>query len=328
MAARNRQNEIHITRVYEAPVTAVWNAFTDPDQVAQWWGPRGFTLTTHSKDLRSGGTWIYTMHGPDGVDYPNKTLYHEVEKCRKLVYDHGGNDDRPPLFRVTVLFSESDGKTTMEMTMALSSAEAAAAARKFIRDAGGNATWDRLAEYLDETEKRINSFVINRSFTAPIDLVFDMWTDPAHLSCWLPPTGFDMEFLRADLRQGGSCFFRMSNDAGVSFHSRFEYREIARPHRVVYVQRFCDEAENAARHPGLAEFPAAMQTTVMFAAEGEQATRVTVISEMLDAADAREIAAFRNERPGMTLGWTRSFDKLDEVVSTVTASEEHLDGKH
>ncbi|MEZ6045243.1 MAG: SRPBCC domain-containing protein [Planctomycetaceae bacterium] len=55
----------------------------------QWWGPRGFTLTHHSKDLRPGGTWHYTMHGPDGTDYPNMTLYHEVEKYKKLVYDHG-----------------------------------------------------------------------------------------------------------------------------------------------------------------------------------------------------------------------------------------------
>ena len=66
--------------------------WTDPEQVAQWWGPRGFTLTTHSKDIRPGGHWDYTMHGPDGVNYPNQTKYHEVEECSKLVYDHGGND--------------------------------------------------------------------------------------------------------------------------------------------------------------------------------------------------------------------------------------------
>ena len=88
----------------------MWDAWTDPEQVAQWWGPRGFTLTTHSKDLRTGGHWNYTMHGPDGTDYPNTTKYLEVEKHAKLVYDHGANDDRPPLFRVTVLFSERQAK--------------------------------------------------------------------------------------------------------------------------------------------------------------------------------------------------------------------------
>src|SRR5215510_9615675 len=109
MAAKNRSNDIKITRVYDAPVEAVWDAWTDPEQVAQWWGPRGFTLTTHSKDLRPGRRCTHTMHGPDGTDYPNKTLYFEVEEHKKLVYDHGATDDRPAMFRVTVLFKETNG---------------------------------------------------------------------------------------------------------------------------------------------------------------------------------------------------------------------------
>lgn len=85
-----KANELKITRVYDAPVRLVWEAWTDPEQVAQWWGPRGFTLTTHSKELRPGGHWSYTMHGPDGTDYENRTIYHEVEECAKLVYDQIG----------------------------------------------------------------------------------------------------------------------------------------------------------------------------------------------------------------------------------------------
>ena len=101
-------NEIRLTRVYEAPVSAVWDAWTDPEQVGQWWGPRGFTLTTHSKDLRAGGHWRYTMHGPDGTDYPNTTKYLEVVENSKLVYDHGANESQPALFRVTVIFTEQN----------------------------------------------------------------------------------------------------------------------------------------------------------------------------------------------------------------------------
>src|ERR1051326_2637696 len=119
MTAKNKSNEIRINRTYDAPVKAVWDAWTDPQQAAQWWGPRGFTITTHSKDLRVGGSWVYTMHGPDGVNYENTTKYLDVEKYKKLVYDHGANKDRPPLFRVTVLFNERDGKTEIDMTMAL-----------------------------------------------------------------------------------------------------------------------------------------------------------------------------------------------------------------
>src|SRR3954463_12247270 len=104
----------------------VWEAWVDPKQAAHWWGPRGFTITTHSKDLRPGGQWVYTMHGPDGVDYPNITTYHEVEQYRRLVYDHGPTPDTPPKFRVTVSFTDIGGRTRMAMTMALDTPEAAA----------------------------------------------------------------------------------------------------------------------------------------------------------------------------------------------------------
>ncbi len=317
MVAKNNPREICITRVYEAPIEAVWEAWTDPDQVAQWWGPRGFTLTTHSKELRPGGLWHYTMHGPDGVDYPNKTLYHVVEEHRKLVYDHGGYDDRPPLFRVTVLFSESDGKTAMEMTMTLPTAEEAEAIRKLIKAAGGNATWDRLAEFLNEQEKGLYSFVINRSFAVPSEEMFAMWTEPAHLSQWLPPVGFEMDILRFDFRDGGDCFFRMSNRKDVTFYGTFEYREIIRPSRIVYIQRFCDEMEQLARHPGLPVFPEAMLMSILFTAEDAFTTRVTVTSIPMGMVSSEENAAFTKTRPDMTQGWTGSFDKLEAMIPAV-----------
>lgn len=89
MAAKNKPNELYLERVYDAPLKMVWDAFVDPKQAANWWGPRGFTITTKSKDLKPGGQWIYTMHGPDGKDWPNIVTYHEVEKYSRLVYDNG-----------------------------------------------------------------------------------------------------------------------------------------------------------------------------------------------------------------------------------------------
>ncbi len=315
MVALNPSNEIHITRVYEASLKAVWDAWTDPEQVAQWWGPRGFTLTTHAKDLRPGGIWHYTMHGPDGIDYPNKTLYHEVEECSRLVYDHGGYDDRPPMFRVTVLFAHSDGRTTMDMTMTLPTAEEAEAARKFIKAAGGNATWDRLAEYLDEKDNGRSSFVINRSFNAPIEQLFEMWIDPVHLSHWMPPVGFEMEFQRAEIGEGNSCFYRMSDSEGATLYGRNEYLEINKPSRLAYVQRFCDENEAIARHPGLPVFPEALLVTVTFTSESEQVTRVTVTSEPYGTVSPEETSAFINLRKSMTQGWSGSFDKLETMAA-------------
>ena len=315
MAAKNKSNEIRITRIYNAPVQAVWDAWTDPEQVAQWWGPRGFTLTTHSKDLRSGGSWNYTMHGPDGVDYPNTTKYLEVEKHSKLVYDHGGNDDRAPLFRVTVLFSEVKGKTKMDMSMTLPTPEAAEETRRFIKKAGGDSTWDRLAEYLEKESSGKEKFVINRTFDAPLELMFEMWTNPDQFSQWLPPTGFQMQFIKCDIKPGGSTFYFMTGAGGVKMYGRAEYLEIKKPDRVVYTQQFCDENENVSRHPMAATWPETMLTTVELTAEGPDRTRVTVTWEPHGTTTREELETFIKSRGSMTQGWTGSFDKLDAHLS-------------
>jgi uncharacterized protein YndB with AHSA1/START domain len=315
MAAKNKTNKIQITRLYDAPVKAVWEAWTDTDQVAKWWGPRGFTITTHSKDLKPGGHWNYTMHGPDGVDYPNKTKYFEVEKYAKLVYDHGGNDEQAPLFRVTVLFSEFKGKTKMDMSMAVATPEAAEELRKFIKKAGGNATWDRLAEYLEKESTGHEKFDINRSFDAPIETVFAMWTDPKHVAQWLPPTGFRMEFLRAEIKPGGSSFYFMSAETGsAKMYGRIEYLKIDKPDRLVYDQQFCDENERVTRHPMAPKWPETMRTTVTFTAEGPEQTRVTVTWEPVGPIAADELATFVQARAGMSQGWSGSFDKLENYL--------------
>lgn len=316
MPVKTKSNELKIIRVLDAPVKAVWDAWTEEEQVAKWWGPRGFSITTHSKDLKVGGHWKYTMHGPDGVEYLNTTKYLEVEKHKKLVYDHGGHEERPPLFRVTVLFSESNGKTTMDMTMTLESAEAAEQTAGFIKKANGNSTWDRLAEYLAKEKDGKEQFIINRSFAAPIDLMFDMWTKPEHFKKWLAPTGFDMTFIRADIKSGGSTFYCMSNAAGLKMYGRAHYIEVDKAkNRLVYTQEFVDENENVSRHPMAPTWPASMITHVQFTEEGPEQTRVTVTWECHGDYTKEELETFIQGRSGMTIGWTGSFDKLDEVLA-------------
>jgi uncharacterized protein YndB with AHSA1/START domain len=314
MAAKNKSNEIKISRVYDAPVKMVWDAWTDDKQVVQWWGPRGFTLTTHSKDLKPGGIWHYTMHGPDGTDYVNKTLYHEVDKFERLVYDHGGNDERAPLFRVTAVFSEVKGKTKLEMSMALPTPEQAEETRKFIKAAGGNATWDRLAEFLEGKQSGNDIFVINRSFDADINTMFEMWTNPKHFSKWLAPAGFNMEFIKADIKPGGSTFYFMSDASGNRMYGSANYLEINKPTSVVYTQQFRDKDGNIARHPMAPTWPESMRTTVLFTEEAPDQTRVTVTWEIDGQATAEERETFRKAKGGMTQGWTGSFDKLEAYV--------------
>ncbi len=313
MVSKNKSNEIKITRIYDAPLKVVWEAWTDTKQVAKWWGPRGFTLTTHSKDLRVGGTWNYTMHGPDGTNYPNITKYYEVETYKKLVYDHGGNADQPPLFRVTVMFSQLNDKTKMDMTMTFSSPEVAAESRKFIKAAGGNATWDRLAEYVEKEKSNKDIFVINRTFGVPIKTMFKLWTDPKHFSQWLPPTGMQMQFLEADIRPGGKTKYVMTGE-NIKMYGRAEYLKIESPNLIVYTQQFCDEKDNISRHPFAPLWPETLLTTVTLKEESLNETLVTVTWEVYGHCSPEELAEFVKAKAGMTIGWTGSFDKLDDYL--------------
>ena len=312
--AAAKPNEIRIIRVYDAPAKLIWTVWTEDKHIVKWWGPRGFTLTTKSKDLRPGGKWIYTMHGPDGVDYPNITTYHEVEPYKKLVYDHGGNEERARLFTVTVTFEEHKGKTVMDMTMTLDTPEAAKEIKQFIKKAGGNATWDRLAEYLENQQSGKDPFVINRTFEAPIEKVFEMWTNPSLFSKWLPPVGFTMEYLNTDLRQDGTTFYKMSNDQ-MTHYGKMNYKEINPVHRLVYTQCFTDESGNLSKPPFEKNWPDMMLVTVTFTEEGPGETRVTVASEVYGEATEVERKIFHDAKGGMTMGWSGSFDKLEDLLN-------------
>lgn len=313
MAEKNKPNELYISRIYNASVKQVWNAWVDPKQVAQWWGPRGFTLTTKRKDVRTGGDWLYTMHGPDGVDWPNHTKFLEVDPYKRLVYDHGGFEDKPPMFRVTVLFTELKGKTKMEMTMTLPTPEAATETRKFIKKAGGDSTWDRLAEFLEKESSSKEVFVINRSFDTDIETMYELWTNPKHVMNWTPPTGFTGRYISADIRPGGESFYEMAGN-GFTMYGKARYLEMTKPTRLVYTQIFTDKNGSISRHPMAPTWPEAMKTTVTFHEEGARQTRVTVEWEVFGAASAIEHETFKGAKGGMTQGWTGSFDKLEEYL--------------
>ena len=117
--------EIAATRIFDAPRELVWKVWTDPEHVGKWWGPNGFTTTTHSMEVKPGGVWRYVMHGPDGRDYRNKVTYVEVTEPERLVYEHGTDKDTEPVnHHVTVTFRDEGGRTRVDMRMVFASAEA------------------------------------------------------------------------------------------------------------------------------------------------------------------------------------------------------------
>ena len=141
--ANTADREIVTTRVLNAPRELVFKAWTDPDQLVHWWGPKGFTNTFHEFDMRPGGIWRFVMHGPDGIDYQNKSVFVEVVNSERIVFDHVSG----PRFQVVVTFAEQAGKTTLTFRMRFESAAECDKVKAFAVE-GNEQNLDRLEAQL------------------------------------------------------------------------------------------------------------------------------------------------------------------------------------
>jgi uncharacterized protein YndB with AHSA1/START domain len=146
--ASSPDREIVIERIVNAPRELVWRAWTEPDQIAKWWGPNGFTTTIHEMHVRVGGAWRFIMHGPDGTDYPNRIVYREIVKPERLVYDHDDDGDGKHSFHSTVTFVATGDRTRVTLRVVFPTADARAAAVKFGAVEGGEQTLARLEQHL------------------------------------------------------------------------------------------------------------------------------------------------------------------------------------
>jgi len=192
--------EIVISRIFNAPAEMVWDAMTDPAQVVQWWGPRGFTTTIEEMDVRPGGVWRHVMHGPDGVNYPNHSLFTVVEKPRRIVYSHGGAREGGPeaAFEATWTFDAlDDGRTKTTIRMVFPSTQARdTVVKEYGAIEGGKQTLERLAEKLDAMP-----LVVERTFDAPAELLWKAITERDRMREWFfdleeftPAPGFEFRF--------------------------------------------------------------------------------------------------------------------------------------
>ena len=151
MQADLSSRQLTATRVYDAPRERVFEAWTQREHIEQWWGPRGFTTTTKSMDVRPGGQWRFVMHGPDGRDYPNRITFTEVLPPQRLAYQHDGEGDHQSVnFEVTVTFTDlGHERTRLDMVMLFPSADAKDfTVREYGADEGLTQTLQRLREHL------------------------------------------------------------------------------------------------------------------------------------------------------------------------------------
>ena len=312
MAAR----EIVISRVVDAPRELVWAAWTEPKHVVHWWGPRGFSTTIKKMDFRVGGAWEHTMKGPDGANYPNKSTFREIVPLERITYSHGGGREDGPgaSFLATWTFeSVQGGKTKLTGRMVFPTA----AARDFVVKEfgaieGGKQTLERLGEYLPRMTAKAGEFVISRILSAPRTLVWTCWTEVKHMAWW-GPKGVTLSHAKLDFRPGGIFHYCLKTPDGHAMWGKWVIREIDQPQRIVFVNSFSDEAGGLTRHPGSAQWPLELLSTITFTEQGDQ-TLVTIRWLPLNAS-AVEQKTFDEGHASMHQGWGGSLDQLTTYLT-------------
>lgn len=315
MAAKSETREaiearsIIFVRTFDAPRALVFSAFSSPVHLGQWWGPNGFTTTTHAFEFRPGGVWRFVMHGPDGRDYQNRITFDEIAAPERLVFHHGGVADGEPVeFNVTVTFADEGGKTRLTWHMLFPSvAERDRIVREYGAEEGLKQTLGHLADHLARiaaAAKGVPDLVITRIYDAPRELVFSLWTDAKHLREWWGPRGFTNPVCEADARAGGALRIHMRGPDGRTHRMTGTFDEVVPPERLVFTNIVPDEN-------GQTLFQ--IRNTVLFDTAGGK-TRLTLRAAVLMQTDAA--APYL---AGMNEGWSQTLDRLAERVAAVRA---------
>jgi len=150
---KQEDNVLIHTRLLDAPRDLVWEVWTEPQHIKEWWGPDGFSLTTKSMNVAPGQVWDFVMHGM-GQDWDNKIEYLEVRRPSLLSYRHSGAKSENYNFTVTVLFEEVNGKTLLTMRSVFKSKEIIDELNTKVNAIeGGKQTLNRLTQYVHTLTK-------------------------------------------------------------------------------------------------------------------------------------------------------------------------------
>lgn len=116
----NSENEIYSSRELNAPLELAYQAFSNPRYLQKWWGPEGFTNTIHEFDLRPGGKWLLTMHGPEKGNYENSSIFKNIVPNKLVTWTRTSQ----PLFEMEVGFEKiSDSKSKIFFRMIFKTVE-------------------------------------------------------------------------------------------------------------------------------------------------------------------------------------------------------------
>lgn len=139
-----KNREMRMSRSFKAPIELMWEVWTNPEHIVNWWGPNGFTNTIHKMVFQEGGEWRLTMHGPDGTNFANRSIFKEIIPFKKIVFEHFN-----PHFMTTVLFESKGEETKIEWSLLFDTAEMRETVIKAHQaDEGQKQNLDKLEQYL------------------------------------------------------------------------------------------------------------------------------------------------------------------------------------
>lgn len=141
------ERELCFSRLVDAPVKVVWDIWTKPEHINLWWGPDGFMTTILKMDIKPEGEWNLVMHSPDGKDYEIKSVFKEIVKHKKIVYEQFSQFR----YTATIEFESRKSKTFIKWTMLFESKEhLIQSARTFKVDVGLQQNAEKLIKYLQQ----------------------------------------------------------------------------------------------------------------------------------------------------------------------------------
>ncbi len=292
--------ELVITRLIAASPEQIWEVWTKPEHIKHWWGPNGFTNTIYTMDVKPGGSWDFVMHGPDGRDYKNKSVYAEVVKYKRLVFDHISG----PVFRATVTFEAQGNQTLITWKMVFETvAQFEQVVKQFKADEGQRQNIIRLEAYL-QSPAITHMLTLKRLLPYPVETVFKAWTDPAQLAGWWGPLGYNNPVCQWEPKTGGKIYIEMQAGDGSIYPMEGQFTEVIENKKLVFI---CGPIEKDGSHPFEVE------NNISF-------TAINATTEMLLVATVSKIkpeaAAYLK---GMDEGWSQSFDKLKSHIENFSA---------
>lgn len=303
------EREIKISRMLSAPIELVWEVWTNPEHIIHWWGPNGFTTSIHKMDAAPGGEWLLTMHGPDGKNYPNRSIFEEIIPKKKIVFRHFNPD-----FTATIEFESRGSNTLMNWQMLFETKEIfETVVKTFKADNGLKQNGDKLENYLlklkqpmktiftkDASNKKMN---VTREFSAPVEKTWAAWTKPEMLDQWWAPKPWRAETKSMDFKEGGTWLYCMVGPGGERHWARVDYKKITVLKSFNAHDSFSDEKGSPVKEPPGMDWKVEFNKT-------NSGTQVQVEITFASEKDLNTIVAM-----GFEQGFAMAHDNLDELLS-------------